>query len=293
METNLTKDDTVALIKQYNERPLYCYPWDKYSIKNITSFNHKPYIGGWCNTCDPYDGVSAGEGGGAGGGDGESKERECKVTPEDNWGWCLPGCDESLDEQTHDTFRRNVHELPVDAFVYENCSISVDTLSEFCTGSTFHQGKMSEYLFQEEAGKKNPFTFIKTTAKTWHSGDIGWNGDHTIIRPGARYQGRQHSSLNGDNCFGDAGGAVWKFWTFRNPSSTSKTWIQNTNQKLAVLTGVISRYEEMCGAFSPWPSQEFGDQPNLPTQHTVHARVQVHLSWIMRHVFLENSCEPK
>ena len=29
---------------------------------------------------------------------------------------------------------RNVHELPVDAFVYENCSINVDTLTEFCTG---------------------------------------------------------------------------------------------------------------------------------------------------------------
>ena len=29
------------------------------------------------------------------------------------------------------------------------------------------------------------------------------------------------------------------------------------------------RFEELCGAFSPWPSQEVGDQPNLPTQHTV------------------------
>merc|ERR1712179_445425 len=34
--------------------------------------------------------------------------------------------------------------------------------------------------------------------------------------------------------------------------------------KLAVLTGVISRFEQMCGAFSPWPSQEVGDEPNLP-----------------------------
>ena len=31
-------------------------------------------------------------------------------------------------------FMKNVHELPVDAFVYENCSINVDTMTEFCTG---------------------------------------------------------------------------------------------------------------------------------------------------------------
>ena len=32
-------------------------------------------------------------------------------------------------------FIRNVHELPVDAFVYENCSVNVDTMTEFCTGA--------------------------------------------------------------------------------------------------------------------------------------------------------------
>ena len=53
---------------------------------------------------------------------------------------------------------------------------------------------------------------------------------------------------------------------------------------------IDSRFEEMCGAFSPWPSQEVGDEPILPTQHTVHARVQNHLDWIARNVFSEGSC---
>ena len=49
------------------------------------------------------------------------------------------------------------------------------------------------------------------------------------------------------------------------------------------------RFEKQCGAFSP----EAGtgpDQPNYPTQHTVHARVQRHMDWIMRNVFASPSC---
>ena len=45
----------------------------------------------------------------------------------------LPG-DNILKNTERIGLARNVHELPVDAFVYENCSINVDTLTEFCTG---------------------------------------------------------------------------------------------------------------------------------------------------------------
>jgi hypothetical protein len=38
-------------------------------------------------------------------------------------------------------FSENIHELAVDAFVYENCSANMDSLVEFCTGSPITQGK--------------------------------------------------------------------------------------------------------------------------------------------------------
>ena len=69
--------------------------------------------GGWCLTCPRA-----------------VKAKDCK-----EWGWCAPGCDGSLDKPSDDKeFWNKIHELPVDSFVYENCSLNVDTLSEFCTG---------------------------------------------------------------------------------------------------------------------------------------------------------------
>ena len=69
--------------------------------------------GGWCLTC-PRD----------------VKAKDCK-----EWGWCAPGCDGSLDKPSDDKeFWNKIHELPVDSFVYENCSLNVDTLTEFCSG---------------------------------------------------------------------------------------------------------------------------------------------------------------
>ena len=83
----------------------------------------------------------------------------------------------------------------------------------------------------------DPFNLTRTIARQFNPRDIGWNGNSTIIRTGARYQGRQHSSYDGDTCFGDAGGSVWKYWVFRDPATGG--WGQV--KKLAVLTGVISR----------------------------------------------------
>ena len=70
---------------------------------------------------------------------------------------------------------------------------------------------------------------------------------------------------------------------------------------------IFVRFERQCGAFSPYPSEEVkdhldhhfdqhldlqvGDEPNLPTQHTVHARVVNFLPWIVPIVFGESSCK--
>ena len=85
-----------------------------------------------------------------------------------------------------------------------------------------------------------------------------------------------------------SGGSVWKTWRFRDPESSDKTWVlPDKKQKVAVLTGVISRFEKQCGAF--FPQSGAGDDPPV-VQHTVHSRVQIHLDWIMRNVYNTSSC---
>ena len=59
-----------------------------------------------------------------------------------DWGWCVPGCDGKPDRKTEEVWRARVHELPVDSYVYENCSTGVDTRTEFCTGHPVTQGGM-------------------------------------------------------------------------------------------------------------------------------------------------------
>ena len=59
-----------------------------------------------------------------------------------DWGWCVPGCDGKPDRKTEKVWRARVHELPVDSYVYENCSTGVDTRTEFCTGHPITQGGM-------------------------------------------------------------------------------------------------------------------------------------------------------
>ena len=101
----------------------------------------------------------------------------CQVKSNENWGWCIPGCDGSLTEHEEKVFRLKVHELPVDAFVYENCSLNVDTFHEFCTGNPITQGRVEE--FRQSRGV---FKRVRVTEKEFHPGDIGWNGNRTIIR---------------------------------------------------------------------------------------------------------------
>ena len=44
---------------------------------------------------------------------------------------------------------------------------------------------------------------------------------------------------------------------------------------------LMFRFEKQCGAFSPHAGPG-KDEPNYPTQHTVHTRVQRHLPWIKK-----------
>ncbi|XP_023331904.1 uncharacterized protein LOC111704026 isoform X2 [Eurytemora carolleeae] len=251
------KNTTVAriVIKTASE-DVICYPWKNPS--EIVLFEEHPFKAGWCQTeCD-------------------SSISECKDNST-SWGWCIDGCDKN----TPSDFNDNIHEIQVDSFVYENCSRNVDTFTEFCTGSPITRPK--QHIVRVEEGE---FEMVKTEPEIWHPGNIGWNGNDTIIRPGSRYQGRQHSSVVGDSCFGDAGGSVWKYWRFKDPASNAP--VRPDHGTLAVLTGVVSRFEENCGAFQGGEGET--DHPNLPTQHTIHARVQQHFSWITKTVFSEASC---
>jgi len=230
----------------------FCYPWR--NPQQFTIFGEHPFRGGWCNTkCDPS--VDNCQGGSTA------------------WGWCVDGCEKN----TSSDFSRKIHEIQVDSFVYENCSNNVDTFSEFCTGSPIIRPR--QHNIRKVDGE---FQHYRTDPEVWHPADIGWNGNSTIIRAGSRYQGRQHA----DHCFGDAGGSVWKYWKFKDP--TGLTAERPERGTLAVLTGVVSRFEGNCGAFQGGVGEK--DQPNLPTQHTVHSRVQQHLSWIMQTAFSEASC---
>ncbi len=47
--------------------------------------------------------------------------------------------------------------------------------------------------------------------------------------------------------------------------------LSELNQKTAIYFTVFRRFEENCGAFQS-RGVGAGDRPNLPTQHTVHAR---------------------
>ena len=48
-------------------------------------------------------------------------------------------------------FRQRLHELPVDSFVYENCSSNVDTFTEFCSGYATLTGSKRIYTFENNS----------------------------------------------------------------------------------------------------------------------------------------------
>jgi hypothetical protein len=107
------------------------------------------------------------------------------------WGWCLPECDESNHQPN---VHRYAHEAVVDAFVYENCSKGVDTRTEFCTGVpvTASFGQIWDIV---EGGEGTSFVYRRNQLRHFKS-DITWNGNGTVLRPGAEYQGAQHTQAS-------------------------------------------------------------------------------------------------
>ena len=46
-------------------------------------------------------------------------------------------------------FSETVHEIPVDSFVYENCSLNIDTQTEFCAASPLTWGKVANLKLRD------------------------------------------------------------------------------------------------------------------------------------------------
>jgi len=250
----LNMDQVARYVVKSEKEDVFCYPFTDAS--NFEFYGEYPYKTGWCETeCDP--------------------SIDYCMDDTYKWGWCIDGCD---NERPSD-FNENIHELPVHSFVYENCSNNVDTFSEFCTGFPITRPRQHQVRLDN-----GMYTLLATDEEVFHPGNIGWNGNSTIIREGARYHGRQHTSDEPDVCFGDAGGSVWKLWRFYDDKDATAP----RSQVLATLTGVISRFEENCGAFQE--NQGEMDHPNLPTQHAVHGRIQTNFAWIYNTAFSEKTC---
>jgi len=234
-------------------RTVMCYPHEYgEGLDNARNMWDFPYRHGWCEVCK------------------KGKTHDCLPSSDKNWGWCQPECDEHfLQPEVHD----KAHEAVVDAFVYENCSKSINTWTEFCTGVPILSGYGQVWRYNEKYDK---FTKIRNELRKFHE-ELDWNGNGTILRPGSSYQAIQHSQALGDACYGDAGGSVWKYYTFREPSSDAP---DKRVHKLAVLTGVLSRFEEYCGVFRPDMTRHY----NKPVQHTIHTRVSTILDWINFHI---------
>jgi len=181
---------------------------------------------------------------------------DCMARPDKDWGWCQPACDESHNQPETHTY---AHEAAVDAFVYENCSKGINAATEFCTGAriTGGYGQVWEY------GDDGTFTKLKNELRKFTERPLG---QHSW----------QHSSATGDACYGDAGGSVWRYWVFRDNSSVA----DNRVLKRAVLTGVVSRFEEQCGVF----------RPDKPVQHTIHTRITSILDWVNEWI-ADGSCQ--
>merc|ERR1712142_380929 len=252
-----------------------CYPYKQHSVARMVQSGYDyPYKHGWCSVCE-RKGVQS------------TEDCEGLLSENSNWGWCLPECDE---DWMQPDWHNYAHETLVDSFVYENCSHGVDTFTEFCTGSKFLTAYTMEYRYSLVGGK-NRFQFIQGKVRSFHPGNTGWNNNNTIIRPGARYQGTQHTQVKGDVCYGDAGGSVWKMWSFRdlNKENKDNTKVERPPWgRLAVLTGVISRFEQHCGFFRP----EHNEHWARPVQHSVHARVTMYMRWIMNTINDGGQCVP-
>jgi len=238
----------VKIISDSSSNITKCFPhMDSMTLKNARNMLEFPYRHGWCMVCP------------------EGNTHDCKPSPDHNWGWCNPSCEEDQYTRWNNTV---AHEAAVDAFIYPNCSKSINTWTEFCTGTPIISGFGQVWRHESSTGS---FSKVKNELQTYVE-EPGWNGNNTILRPGSRYQAIQHSNSLGDACYGDAGGSVWKYWMFQDQSEKRN----NRVHQLAVLTGVLSRFEEYCGVFRPDTTMHY----SKPVQHTIHTRITSILDWV-------------
>jgi hypothetical protein len=91
----------------------------------------------------------------------------------------------------------------VDAFVYENCSKGVDTHTEFCTGVPITSALGQIWTVDTTGAGSSPvFTFRRNQLRQFKA-DLPWNGNGTILRPGAEYQGAQHTQARAPHARSD------------------------------------------------------------------------------------------
>jgi hypothetical protein len=62
----------------------------------------------------------------------------------------------------------------VDAFVYENCSLNVDTFSEFCTGAKISSGYGQVWDYDN-----GNFLYLRTELRQFHE-ELDWNGQYSV-----------------------------------------------------------------------------------------------------------------
>lgn len=235
--------------------PITCYPYayDSGNLENAKSLWDLPFRHGWCDTCK----------------NGPDYDSDCLPSPNKDWGWCLPTCE---NKTTQKEWKERAHEAVVDSFVYEDCSKDIDIKTEFCTGAPITSSYGQEWMYSEN-GESQDFVFVKHVLRALRK-DINRNGDNT------KYKIPQHTNAVGDACFGDAGGSVWKFMKFRGHDDSTKR-----PHNVAVLTGVISRFEEYCGFVRPDNHEDY----TKPVQHTISARVQTILDWIVENIHTKDT----
>merc|ERR1719244_187262 len=252
-ERSADDDSFLGWVKIYDltpnqEKEIICYPFDlDTQVNSGRNYLAHPYRHGWCTVCD------------------EGTIGQCLPAPQSRWGWCQPQCDEDYFQAPEDT---SIREAIVDSFLYENCSSNINIQTEFCTGVPIVGGYGQVWTLKDgefERQRNELRNFHELTRPDDESFDVS-----------KRRQIIQHTSTIGDVCYGDAGGSVWKYWAFRDGSDES----ENRVHKLAVLTGVVSRFEEHCGAIDTGGPQ-----------HSTHTRVTKILDWINKWI-VDGRCYP-
>ena len=176
----------------------------------------------------------------------------CEAQPGHGWGWCLPQCHQNATSSIRREKTNIAREAHVESFVYQNCSSNVNVLTEFCTGAPLVSGYGQVWTFQG-----GQFVLVGHEVRKYQE----QLDNRTAV---------QHHDALGAACYGDAGGSVWKLWKFFAEDGSGRL------EERAVLTGVLSRFEEQCGV--QWPG--LADRNKTIQHHMVSTRVTAVLDWI-------------